>query len=73
MLFNEVVNFVNKPDMYAIKQLLDYHTNYNLNIEEWQDYEVRKFIQDLLDGKTEYFLNDDFPKEVLITFLREQG
>ena len=60
MLFNEVVNFVNKPDMYAIKQLLDHHTNYKLNIKEWQDYEVRKFIK-------------DFPKEVLIAFLREQG
>jgi len=73
MYFDEVVNFVKKIDMYAIKQLLEYHTNYHLKVKEWQDYEVRNFIKDLLNGKTEYYLDDKFPKQTFIDFINNLG
>tara|TARA_R110002072_G_scaffold7_4_gene33 strand:- start:653 stop:1012 length:360 start_codon:yes stop_codon:yes gene_type:complete len=57
-------------DIYA---LLSEHFNYKIEFRSMSKKELKTFIKDLLDGKSEYFLNDDFPKEVLITFLKEQG
>jgi hypothetical protein len=72
MYFDEVVNFVKKIDMYAIKQLLEYHTNYHLKVK-WRDDEVIKFIKDLINGKTEYHLDDKFPKQTFINFINNIG
>jgi phosphatidylserine/phosphatidylglycerophosphate/cardiolipin synthase-like enzyme len=57
-------------DIYA---LLSEHFNYKIEFRSMSKKELKTFIKDLLDGKSEYFLNDDFPREVLITFLKEQG
>ena len=72
MFFNEVVDFVNKPSLYGLVGVLEEHTNYKLNIEEWRDYEVIKFIKDLLNGKTRYCLDDTFPKQTFIDFISNE-
>ena len=69
LIFNDE-DFLESDDIYA---LLSEHFNYKIDFGSMSKKELKTFIQDLLDGKTEYFLNDDFPKEVLITFLRERG
>jgi hypothetical protein len=73
MYFNEVIDFVNKPTLYGLVGILEEHTNYKLNISKWRDEEVIKFIKDLLNGKTEYYLDDTFPKQTFINFINNIG
>ena len=69
VIFNDE-DFLKSDDIYA---LLSEHFNYKIDFRSMSKKELKTFIKDLLDGKSEYFLNDDFPREVLITFLKEQG
>ena len=73
MYFNEVVDFVNKPTLYGLVGLLEVHTNHKLNLFKWRDEEVIKFIKDLINGKTEYHLDDKFPKQTFINFINNIG
>ena len=68
LIFNDE-DFLESNGIYA---LLSEYFNYRIDFGSMSKKELKAFIQDLLDGETEYFLNDDFPKEVLITFLRER-
>ena len=69
--FNEVIDFVNKPTLYGLVGVLEYEFNYGLPFRDWEDKEVIQFIQDFLNGKTEYKIDDKFPKEVFTKFLKE--
>lgn len=69
--FDEVVEFVNKPTLYGLIGVLEYEFNYKLPFRDWKDEEVIKFIKDLLNGKTEYFTNETFPRQTFINFIKE--
>jgi|TARA_R110000823_G_scaffold243350_1_gene367604 hypothetical protein len=69
--FQEVVDFVNKPTLYGLVGVLEYEFNHQLPFREWEDEELIQFIKDLLNGKTEYKLDDSFPKNTFINFLKE--
>ena len=73
MDFDEVVEFVSKPNIESMKGMMDYEFNYHLDFENWDDKEFVDFLKDLLDGKTEYGLNDKFPKETVESFIGEQS
>ena len=73
MDFDEVVEFVSKPNIESMKGMMDYEFNYHLDFEKWDDKEFVDFLKDLLDGKTEYGLNDKFPKETVESFIGEQS
>ena len=70
--FNKVVDYVNKPTLYGLVGVLEEHFNYKLPFRDWEDKEVIQFIQDFLNGKTEYKIDDKFPKEVFTKFLQEK-
>tara|TARA_R100000479_G_scaffold76761_1_gene37276 strand:- start:71 stop:553 length:483 start_codon:yes stop_codon:yes gene_type:complete len=69
--FSEVIDFVKKPTLYGLVGVLEYEFNYGLPFRDWEDKEVIQFIQDFLNGKTEYKIDDKFPKEVFTKFLKE--
>jgi len=69
--FNKVVDYVKKPTLYGLVGVLEYEFNYGLPFRDWEDKEVIQFIQDFLNGKTEYKIDDNFPKEVFTKFLQE--
>jgi len=69
--FSEVIDFVNKPTLYGLVGVLECQFNYKLPFRDWEDKEVIQFIQDFLNGKTEYMIDDKFPKEVFTKFLKE--
>mgnify|MGYP003144332193 FL=1 len=69
--FNEVLDYVNKPTLYGLIGVLEYEFNYGLPFRDWEDKEVIQFIQDFLNGKTEYKIDDNFPKKVFTKFLQE--
>lgn len=69
--FDEVVSFVNKPTLYGLIGVLEEYFNYQLPFRDWQNKQVIKFIKDLLKGKTEYYLDNNFPKETFINFIKE--
>ena len=71
MDFDEVVEFVSKPNIESMKGMMDYEFNYHLDFENWDDKEFVDFLKDLLDGKTEYGLDDTFPKETVKDFIKE--
>ena len=66
-----VFDYVNKPTLYGLVGVLEYEFNYGLPFRDWEDKEVIQFIQDFLNGKTEYKIDDKFPKEVFTKFLQE--
>lgn len=69
--FDEVVKFVNKPTLYGLVGVLEYEFNYSLPFRDWEDKELIKFIKDFLNGKTEYSINEKFPKQTFINFIKE--
>ena len=64
--------YISRPNIESMKRMMDYEFNYHLDFENWDDKEFVDFLKDLLDGKTEYFLNDKFPKETVKGFIGEQ-
>ena len=72
MFFNEVVDFVNKPSLYGLVGVLEEQFNYKIDFAEMREKELIKFIKDLLNGKTEYYLDDTFPKQTFIDFISNE-
>ena len=72
MFFNEVVDFVNKPSLYALVGVLEEQFNYKIDFAEMRENELIKFIKDLLNGNTEYCLDDTFPKQTFIDFINNE-
>ena len=64
----EVVDFVNKPSLYALVGVLEEQFNYKIDFAEMRENELIEFIKDLLNGNTEYCLDDKFPKQTFIDF-----
>ena len=64
---------ISKPNIESMKRMMDYEFNYHLDFEKWDDKEFVDFLKDLLDGKTEYGLDDTFPKETVKGFIGEQS
>jgi hypothetical protein len=62
---------ISKPNIESMKGMMDYEFNYHLDFENWDDKEFVDFLKDLLDGKTEYGLDDTFPKETVKDFIKE--
>ena len=72
MFFNEVVDFVNKPSLYGLVGVLEEQFNYKIDFAEMRENELIKFIKDLLNGNTEYCLDDTFPKQTFIDFISNE-
>ena len=42
--------------------IMDEWFNYKLDFKSWDREEFLQFCRDFLDGKTEYYMNDNFKK-----------
>ena len=51
--------------MSELADILNEEFNYKLNFEEWSEPELKKFVIDLLNGKTEYYLDSTFPEKIV--------
>tara|TARA_R100000687_G_C6364325_1_gene124930 strand:- start:39 stop:530 length:492 start_codon:yes stop_codon:yes gene_type:complete len=73
MDFKKVKEFVSKPDMECIKGIMLEQFNYQMDFEKWTDSTLLAFLRDLMEGKTEYCLDNNFPKELMTDFLKENN
>ena len=71
--FQEVIDFVNKPSLYALIRVLELHFNYQIPFHKFDENALLEFIEDLLNGKTEYYLDSKFPRETFETFIKENS
>ena len=69
--FKEVIDFVNKPTLYGLVGVLELHFNYQIPFHKFDENALLEFIEDLLNGKTEYYLDSKFPRKTFETFLKE--
>ncbi len=58
-------------DIESMKKMMDCEFNGHLNFEKWDDKEFVDYLKDLLEGRTEYGLDDKFPKETVKGFIKE--
>ena len=58
-------------DIESMKKMMDCEFNGHLNFEKWDDKEFVDYLKDLLEGRTEYGLDDKFPKETVKGFIWE--
>tara|TARA_R100001460_G_scaffold53240_2_gene92279 strand:+ start:229 stop:732 length:504 start_codon:yes stop_codon:yes gene_type:complete len=71
--FQKVLNFVNKPSLYALLCLLELDFNWQIPFHKFDENALLEFIEDLLNGKTEYYLDSKFPRKTFETFLKENA
>ena len=65
-LANKIINNGRELNDYRVKNLkelvkiFDVEFNYRLDFASWNQKDFIQFVEDFLDGKTEYFCNDAF-------------
>tara|TARA_R110002033_G_scaffold150846_1_gene187591 strand:- start:1219 stop:1752 length:534 start_codon:yes stop_codon:yes gene_type:complete len=75
--FQKTVDFVNEPNLYALLSFLERYFDFQIPFEDFTEKELLDFIKDLLEGKTEYYLDvefpldDKFPRKTFETFMKE--
>ena len=71
--FQEVIDFVNKPSLYALIRVLELQFNYKVPFAEMEREELIECIKDLLEDKTEYYLDSKFTRKTFETFMKENA
>lgn len=54
-----------------MKKLMDKEFNYKMDFKNWDENKFINYLNDLMNGRTEFYLDEFFPKEVVNNFLAD--